>query len=235
MKTSEGLEFWAQVEKSEAKYVKAIPNKSYSAIDAHSQLRRATELWGPLGGAWWIEVEDSILTTTEGPLFFVRLKLFTPLGSHPIIAYASTPLTPTYKRGQPDEYTTLDDEAPKKTVTNARSKALSELGFNADVFFGKFKDDKSLAAARREGHQSAPPAGHTSPPCTAKQRGMIFKLAGEIHGINNTHIPDMLDERGIASFEAVTMSQASTWISNLIEEKKSLPPTQTFDFEEVAE
>ena len=90
------------------------------------------------------------------------------------------------------------------------------------------EDDDATSAQPTQERQSAP-----APPCTAKQRGMIFKLAGEVHGTDNTHIADTLDRKSIDVFEAVTMSQASAWISSLIEEKKALPPTQTFDFEEV--
>ena len=36
----------------------------------------------------------------------------------------------------------LDDEAPKKAMTDALTKAFSHLGLNADIFLGKFDDNK---------------------------------------------------------------------------------------------
>ncbi len=42
------------------------------------------------------------------------------------------------KRGKPDEYVRLDNESIKKVRTDALTKGLSELGFNADVFKGLF-------------------------------------------------------------------------------------------------
>lgn len=38
-------------------------------------------------------------------------------------------------------YLKVDDEAYKKIETNTVSKALAKLGFNADVFMGKFEDN----------------------------------------------------------------------------------------------
>ena len=38
-------------------------------------------------------------------------------------------------------YLKIDDEAFKKIETNTVSKALAKLGFNADVFMGKFEDN----------------------------------------------------------------------------------------------
>jgi hypothetical protein len=36
----------------------------------------------------------------------------------------------------------VDDDAPKKALTDALTKALSHLGFNADVFMGMFDSNK---------------------------------------------------------------------------------------------
>ena len=36
----------------------------------------------------------------------------------------------------------LDDDAPKKAITDGLTKAISHLGFNADVFLGKFDGNK---------------------------------------------------------------------------------------------
>jgi hypothetical protein len=36
----------------------------------------------------------------------------------------------------------VDEDAPKKAMTDGLTKALSHLGFNADVFLGKFDGNK---------------------------------------------------------------------------------------------
>ncbi|MFQ5631094.1 MAG: hypothetical protein ACE5I1_20160, partial [bacterium] len=44
----------------------------------------------------------------------------------------------------------LDDECIKKVVTDAETKALSKLGFNADVFLGLFDDSRYVDDLRKE-------------------------------------------------------------------------------------
>ena len=44
----------------------------------------------------------------------------------------------------------VDDESRKKVVTNAKTKGLSELGFNADVFMGQFDDHEYLQMVGNE-------------------------------------------------------------------------------------
>ena len=44
----------------------------------------------------------------------------------------------------------LDDEAPKKAMTDAMTKAFSHLGMSADVFLGKFDDNKYVEDLKKE-------------------------------------------------------------------------------------
>ena len=44
----------------------------------------------------------------------------------------------------------LDDEAPKKAMTDAMTKAFSHLGMSADVFLGKFDDSKYVEQMKQE-------------------------------------------------------------------------------------
>ena len=53
-----------------------------------------------------------------------------------------------------------DEEAPKKSLTDALSKAMSWLGFAADIHLGRWDDNKYVNAAARayEGERAAPVA-----------------------------------------------------------------------------
>jgi hypothetical protein len=44
----------------------------------------------------------------------------------------------------------IDEDAAKKAVTDGLTKCLSYLGFNADVFLGKFDDNKYVEAMKAE-------------------------------------------------------------------------------------
>jgi hypothetical protein len=47
-----------------------------------------------------------------------------------------------------DGNTHLDDDCVKKVATDALTKGLSKLGFNADVFLGLYDDNKYVAGAK---------------------------------------------------------------------------------------
>ena len=44
----------------------------------------------------------------------------------------------------------IDDNFAKKLETDTLTKAISKLGFNADIFMGKFDDTKYLAEIKKE-------------------------------------------------------------------------------------
>ena len=46
--------------------------------------------------------------------------------------------------------TKIDDNFAKKLETDALTKAISKLGFNADIFMGKFDDTRYLAEVTKE-------------------------------------------------------------------------------------
>ena len=45
---------------------------------------------------------------------------------------------------------TLDDEAPKKAMTDAMTKAMSHLGMAADVFLGLFDSNKYVEQMKKK-------------------------------------------------------------------------------------
>jgi hypothetical protein len=101
--------------------------RKFTAIDAYSQIRKATEVFGPLGIGWWYEfdiMEDGGNVLADLRLFYV----WDDCESKPIRVIGGT-----QKR---------DSDDGKKAVTDALTKALSYLGFNADVFLGAFDDNK---------------------------------------------------------------------------------------------
>ena len=55
-----------------------------------------------------------------------------------------------YVTNQGKGYLLIDDEYSKKVQTNALTKGLSTLGFNSDVFEGKFDDDKYIQQMKEE-------------------------------------------------------------------------------------
>lgn len=137
------LSLWRSVEKTPpdmTKYVKA--RGGFTTIDAQWQLRKATSMWGPYGERWGMRniTHQIIEMKRKDPggesvtySIIVKADFFYP---HP--EHGSSVV---FEIINDDEFIPGDDTL-KKLITNTRSKALSWLGFSADVFLGKFDDQK---------------------------------------------------------------------------------------------
>lgn len=133
------MELWSQVEKTDPKHTKKVNQRGgFTSISAHYQVMRATEVFGPVGTGWGYDCADPIF---NGPFIIIpvtvwyrdRANTFGPVFGCAEIAGNRA-----------------DADAPKKAMTDALTKALSHLGFNADVFLGKFDDNKYVAKVTAE-------------------------------------------------------------------------------------
>jgi hypothetical protein len=135
----DNLALWNAVCKTDPAHTKRVNQRGgFTAIDAQYQFMEATRQFGPLGVGWGYVAGDPIfaqsmvvvpVTLWHG----TRENSFGPIygcaemfGKHP------------------------DRDAPKKAETDAITKGLSQLGFNADVFLGRFDDNKYVEQVRAE-------------------------------------------------------------------------------------
>ncbi len=115
-----------------------------TAIDAQSQIKRATELWGPYGSEWGLsEIDFQLLPTKDGQGLVCKAVFFYPHADNNKAPYAEFPIAS-------DMPYNPKDDCVKKLQTECISKALSRLGFNSDVFEGKFDDNKYVQQRREE-------------------------------------------------------------------------------------
>lgn len=112
-----------------------------TAIDPMWLIMSATSEWGPMGGKWGLRsIEHSFHPGADGTVMHMAvIVLFHPNGEVPCVG--QTMFIAKSRKGL-----TTDEEAPKKSVTDAISKALSWLGFAADVYLGKFDGNKYAAS-----------------------------------------------------------------------------------------
>jgi hypothetical protein len=169
----ENLKLWESVEKTDPKYTKAFTKGggfSGTAINATYLIRKATALWGPMGGKWGPQVEDEkYVTGAEGTIIHVlRIRLKHPNGEFP--SYGQTTFVGKNKNGL-----FTDEEAPKKSLTDAITKALSMLGFSADVFLGLYDDNKYVNDRKAEfgGPRAIPANAGAGDDLDAAQKAMV--------------------------------------------------------------
>ena len=148
---SNNMTIWEAVNKTDPRHTKKVAQRGgFTSIDAMYQVMRATEQFGPVGMGWGYNCTHSTLDTgPAGVLAFCDVSLWWIDGEREaknIMEYGPV-------RGcnvLVDKTGRIDDDAPKKAMTDALTKALSHLGFSADVFLGLFDDNKYVQARMNE-------------------------------------------------------------------------------------
>jgi hypothetical protein len=139
----ENMEVWDAVEKTDPQYTKKVTfGRGFTSIDPQYQIMRMTELFGPVGKGWGYTVEHSTLAAGAALLAVADVKV-----------WISTDASYGPVRGLDfivSEKGKIDEDAPKKAMTDALTKALSHLGLGADVFLGKFDDNRYVAKMNKE-------------------------------------------------------------------------------------
>ena len=129
------LSLWNLVSKTDPKNTKKVKfGREFTAIDPYSQIYEATKQFGTAGTGWGWTVERIEYTPTNELAILVRL-------------WHGVRESYIEQWGQAGLYidnkdTKKDGDCFKKATTDGLTKCLSYLGFNADVFMGKFDDNK---------------------------------------------------------------------------------------------
>ena len=133
-------EIWDQVCKTDPSTTRKVKQRGgFTAINAQSQVKRATEIWGPMGYKWGVENEDfQIHQIADTPVLVYRAGLFYHMGEERCYVSLHSSIKMVGKYG-------VEDDTFKKVATDALTKGLSKLGFNSDVFEGRFDDNKYVA------------------------------------------------------------------------------------------
>ncbi len=149
---SDNLALWKRREKTDPNYTKHVGKRGgFTAIDAQWQTQQATEEWGPYGQGWgltdlrWDYIRDAefgepLEICLEAIFYYGRDYKKGEQGRDTDGAFPISSDMP-YKPG---------DECRKKLMTDCQSKALSKLGFSADVFMGRFDDNRYVEQRKAE-------------------------------------------------------------------------------------
>lgn len=143
------MDLWDRVSKTNPAHTKKVTfGRAITAIDPYRQIEAATREFGPAGQGWgWIVKQVEHLPTNEVAVLvrvWVRHK---PVGHHDEGHIEQW--------GQASLYTDnaekkKDKDLMKKATTDGLTKCLSCMGFNADIFLGKFEDNKYVQQMNEE-------------------------------------------------------------------------------------
>ena len=137
----DNMRIWSRVEKTSRDYTnpfKKAGGFGGTSIDPMYQIKRATEVFGPIGDGWGVDVvEENIVDMPEGQkLHYVKIELWYYNEDAKRCHYHS--FGQTMMVTQSRNGLRIIEEAPKMSLTDALTKALSWLGFSADVWLGAF-------------------------------------------------------------------------------------------------
>lgn len=146
-------ELWDRVCKTDPKQVKEITGKQYkgNSPKPYYIVRRLTEEFGPCGIGWGITIlSERIEQLSENDrLHVAHVRLwFMQAGTRGEIEQIGQTMA-AYMKSDKSKVVT-DEDAPKKSVTDALVKCASYLGFAGDIFAGRWDDSKYIAELKRE-------------------------------------------------------------------------------------
>lgn len=187
------LAIWNAVCKTDPKHTKEVKQRGgFTSINANSQVLAATEQFGPIGIGWGYTADEPIF---HDCLVFVRCTLWHGSRDNwfgPETGGAEWKTSKGY----------LDSDAPKKATTDAVTKLLSRLGFNADVFLGLYDDNKYVEQARREFEDRNKPPPPTGPISEATQAWVMKQI-----NANDTSVAALCKHFSITNIKALQHEQ----------------------------
>lgn len=152
----ETLKIWDAVQATDPKYTKGFSRGGGfkgTATNATYLAKKATEQFGPCGIGWGVNVIDEQLIVgaphlldgiviANDMIHKLHVKFWYLLDGvrGEIEQFGQTQMVGKNKNGF-----FTDEEAPKKSMTDAMSKCLSLLGFSADIHLGLYDDNKYVS------------------------------------------------------------------------------------------
>lgn len=159
-KSPNNLDLWNKVERTDPDRTKQFNRGGGfkgTAINATYLAKCATEQFGPIGIGWGVDVIEERYVeghplsnnndvTTHATIHVVRVRLWHSGDREKYVEhFGQTTFVGKNKNGL-----FTDEEAPKKSLTDATNKCLSMLGFSADIFLGLFDDNKYVTELRED-------------------------------------------------------------------------------------
>ena len=145
----DNLSLWNRVEKTNPAHTKdaKIGQLSIKAINAQSQIKEATKQFGTYGNTWGLKnLKYSFMDIGTTKMAMLGAEFYYPSGEFEI----HTTLKIAYMTQGANGYLKIDDDFMKKMETDVTTKALSKLGFNADVFMGLYDDNRYVNQMKEE-------------------------------------------------------------------------------------
>jgi hypothetical protein len=139
---------WESLCETDPSRTKAF-NKGYrgTSINPNYIYEKLTQVFGPCGSGWGFKVEDQgFQGESSNSTHWVQISFWhSENDSISIPAFGCTTFTGKNKNGF-----FMDEDAPKKSLTDALTKATQLIGMSADIFGGQWDDCKYVAELKQK-------------------------------------------------------------------------------------
>lgn len=171
---SDNLKFWEAHADIDPKFTKPITGKAYRGTSPNPQyvVRCLTEMFGPVGqGFGWDVVAEEFTPLGPEVLHWCRIRFWHTDRANSFDSYGQTKAAYPASSGK----FMVDEDAPKKSLTDAIIKAASHLGVAANIFLGRWDDQKYVQEVNAEyrAEERAAPKAETPRDPVAITEGII--------------------------------------------------------------
>lgn len=174
----DNLEIWNRFADIDPKFTKPITGKAYKGTSPNPQyvIRCLTDLFGPVGkGFGWEVVAEGFTPLGDEILHWCRIQFWHGAREDWFESYGQTKALMKTKGGMMS-----DEDAPKKSLTDAIIKAASHLGIAANIFLGRWDDQKYVAEVAREFRKGEQDEGDPKPISAAEQKRKLAEIDNDL-------------------------------------------------------
>jgi len=179
---SDNKALWRRVFTTDPKAVKPITGKQYSGNSPKPYwiVERLTDEFGPCGIGWGFDIVSERMEhlPEENVLHIAVVRFWYEMGGK---RGALEQIGQTKAAYRTSKGTMLvDEDAPKKSVTDALVKCASYLGFAGDIFSGRWDDSRYVAEANKEWREREREPANDEGPVKADRLQELQEIAADM-------------------------------------------------------
>lgn len=184
---ADNLNIWNRFADIDPKFTKAITGRDYGGTSPNPQyvIMCLTEMFGPCGkGFGWSVLAEEFKEMGGTFLHWCRIRFWwkDEDGEHSVEEYGQTKAAYVTSSGK----MRVDEDAPKKSLTDAIIKGASHIGVAANIFLGRWDDQKYVAEVNREFREEEKKQNEPKPITAAEQKRQLEEIDKDLLDAHTT-------------------------------------------------
>lgn len=181
------LDIWNRFADIDPKFTKPITGRDYGGTSPNPQyvIMCLTEMFGPCGkGFGWSVLAEDFKEMGGTYLHWCRIRFWwkDEDGEHSVEEYGQTKAAYVTSKGT----MRVDEDAPKKSLTDAIIKGSSHIGVAANIFLGRWDDQKYVAEVNKEFREEEQKKDAPKPITAAEQKRQLEEIDKDLLDAHTT-------------------------------------------------